>query len=294
MIQGSLMKGFLLALSACCLISTNYITGKIGVSGFGSNAFSLIWVSAATCYALIGILWAGRQKELILPREVWIQVLALGVFTALQMIFFWWSLTLLNASLAAFLGRFEPALTILLAGLFLGEQLRPREVVAFGVMLFGACLSTVGRWEVVELGVVLVLLACLSMSLQFILGKNLVGKVHPSVLVFYRVAVASGILAIWVFVLGEARFDAAPIFWILTLLGAFLGPCAGYTLLFHSYRFWDLTRSASVMILQPLFVMPLGLLFFPEQQLTLLQLMGGLSILAGALWLLSTHRISSA
>ena len=45
-----------------------------------------------------------------------------------------------------------------------------------------------------------------------------------------------------------------------------------------------------VMTLQPLFVLPLGLIFLPEQGLSLQQLMGGLLILAGALWLIAIHR----
>ncbi len=284
------MQGLTLSLLACLCVSVNYITGKFGVTGFGADSFSLVWITAATVYTLAAVLATGRAGQLRLPREVWSRVLAMGILTGLQMILFWWSLDLLDAPFAAFLGRFEPALTILLAGLLLGERLRLREGLAIGVMIAGGCLSTAGVWQEVGLGVLLVILACLTMSLQFVLGKNLAGKVHPGIMVFYRAACASAMMFLWVAGPGEARFDVAPFYWGVTLVGAFLGPFVGYTLLFHSYRYWDLTRTSIVMTLQPLFVLPLGLIFLPEQGLSPQQLLGGLLILAGALWLIAIHR----
>ena len=284
------MQGLTLSLLACLCVSVNYITGKFGVTGFGPDSFSLVWITAATIYTLAAVLATGRSGQLRLPRAVRGRVLAMGILTGLQMILFWWSLDLLDAPFAAFLGRFEPALTILLAGLLLGERLRFREGLAIGVMIAGGCLSTAGVWREVGLGVLLVMLACLTMSLQFVLGKNLAGKVHPGIMVFYRAACASAMMFLWVAGPGEARFDVAPFYWVMTLFGAFLGPFVGYTLLFHSYRFWDLTRTSMVMTLQPIFVLPLGLIFLPEQGLSPRQLLGGLLILAGALWLIAIHR----
>ena len=284
------MQGLTLSLLACLCVSVNYITGKFGVTGFGADSFSLVWITAATVYTLAAVLATGRAGQLRLPRAVRGRVLAMGILTGLQMILFWWSLDLLDAPFAAFLGRFEPALTILLAGLILGERLRLREGLAIGVMIVGGCLSTAGVWQEVGLGVLLVMLASLTMSLQFVLGKNLAGMVHPGIMVFYRAACASAMMFLWVAGPGEARFDVGAVYWGVTLVGAFLGPFVGYTLLFHSYRYWDLTRTSMVMTLQPLFVLPLGLIFLPEQGLSPQQLLGGILILAGALWLIAIHR----
>ncbi len=283
------LKGFLLALSASFLISTNYITGKFGVDGFGPEVFGLVWMVAASCYSLLIILATGRGSQLNLPPRTRRLVLLVGLFTGLQMYFFWSGLKLLNPPFAAFLGRSEPALTILLATIFLRERIRPKEAGAVVVMIVGGCLSTLGNWDVVGAGTVLTLLACLTMSIQFLIGKAAVGQVHPSILVFYRASIASVMLGVWAFGFGEPDFRVGTQVWAATLLGALLGPCIGYHLVFHSYRFWGVSRSAMLMTLQPLFAMPLVLLLLPEQNITGQQLAGGLTIMAGAMWLIRLH-----
>ncbi|MCZ6678054.1 MAG: DMT family transporter [Candidatus Poribacteria bacterium] len=285
----NIFKGFFFALAATVLISTNYITGKVGVAGFGADTFGLVWVSAAAGYALAIIALTGRARELILPAKSWSMVILLGVFTGIQMPLFYGGLDLLNAPFAAFVGRFEPAMTILLATVFLCERLKRIELIAVTVMIAGGCVSTIGNWKIVGLGTLLTLLACLSMSIQFLIGKMNTGQVHPSVLVFYRVAIAAGVLAVWTFGFRDAKFSVAPKIWLVTLLGAFLGPCASYHLTFRSYRYWDMSRTATLMTLQPLFATPLAFIFLADQQMTAQQLWGGLTIMLGAFALVWFH-----
>lgn len=283
------LRGFLLALAASFLISTNYITGKFGVDGFGPAVFGLVWMTAASCYSLVILLATGRIEQLNLPTKTRKLVVLVGLFTGLQMYLFWSGLELLNPPFAAFLGRFEPALTILLATLFLGERIGLKEAGAVVLMIVGGCLSTFGNWNVVGTGAVLTLLACLTMSIQFLIGKAAVGQVHPSILVFYRALIASVMLAAWTFGFGEPNFRVGTEVWGATLLGAFLGPCAGYHLVFHSYRYWEVSRSAMLMTMQPLFALPLALLLLERQDMTGQQLAGGLTIMAGAMWLIWLH-----
>ena len=145
-------------------------------------------------------------------------------------------------------------------------------------MIGGGCLSTAGVWQEVGLGVVLVMLASLTMSFQFVLGKNLVGGVHPGIMVFYRAAIASAMMFLWVAGPGEARFDVRSILLgddpVWSVSGSLRRIHAAVSLL---PRFWDVTRTAMVMTLQPLFVLPLGLLFLPEQGLSTRQLLGGVA-----------------
>ena len=283
------LRGLLLALAASFLISTNYITGKFGVDGFGPEVFGLVWMIAASGYSLAILVVTGRISQLCLPPKTRRLVALVGLFTGLQMYLFWSGLELLNPPFAAFLGRFEPALTILLATLFLRERIGRKEVGAVILMIVGGCLSTLGDWEVVGAGTVLTLLACLTMSIQFLIGKAALGKVHPSILVFYRAAIASVLLAVWTFGFAEPNFRVGTEVWAATLLGALLGPCIGYHLVFRSYRHWGVSRSAMLMTLQPLFAMPLALLFLEQQSMTGQQLVGGLTIMTGAMWLIRLH-----
>ena len=281
------LRGFLLALIATFLIATNYVTGKFGVDGFGPLVFGLVWMAAASLYSFLIIVATGRLSQLKLPPKTPALVFWVGLLTALQMYFFWSGLALLNPPFAAFLGRFEPALTILLATLFLGERIGLKEAGAVLLMIAGGCFSTVGNWKVVGAGTVFTLLACLTMSLQFLIGKAVVRRIHPSILVFYRVLIASAVLALWTFGFTEPNFRVSSEAWVATLFGALLGPCIGYHLLFHSYRHWEVSRSAMLMTLQPLFALPLALLLLPKQATTgQQQLAGGLAIMLGAMWLI--------
>jgi drug/metabolite transporter (DMT)-like permease len=67
------------------------------------------------------------------------------------------------------------------------------------------------------------------------------------------------------------------------LLGAFLGPCASFLLTFRSYRCWDLSRSAIVKTVEPLFVLPLAYAVLGKLP-TGTELLGGCLILVGAFW----------
>lgn len=88
---------------------------------------------------------------------------------------------------------------------------------------------------------------------------------------------------------GHADFNVAASYWLVTLVGAFLGPCAGTYFTFLSYRHWQISWTSVVSLLQPLMV--LGLAYpilggFPESR----ELLGGSIILVGALWLVGITR----
>jgi len=113
-------------------------------------------------------------------------------------------------------------------------------------------------------------------------------EVPTNVLLLYRNGVAALAIAAWTFATGRADFDVPSSFWLVTFLGALLGPCLGMLMTFRSYRYWELSRSSMVVTMQPLFVVPLALLFFGKLPVAQ-ELAGGLVILLGALWLVWIH-----
>ncbi len=208
----------------------------------------------------------------------------LGLTTGVGMILSWAGLARLDPALAAFLWRFHPAFAIALGVVVLRERLTRTEALAVLVMIAGGAVSTVGRWNIVGLGAILTLLACLSAAVQMLIAKSRAHEVPPNVLVFYRVGIGALVIASWVFSTGKADFDVPSRYWYVTFLGAFLGPCASFLLTFRSYRYWDLSRASIVRTTQPLFVLPLAYAALGTVP-GLRSVLGGCLILVGAVWL---------
>jgi drug/metabolite transporter (DMT)-like permease len=282
-------KGFLYALGGTLLVSTNYITAKYGLKGFNPETFSLVWTLAASFYALIAVIISGRARQLAIPKKRVRSILVLGLATGSGMVLAWSGLSLLDPSFASFLWRFSPVLIIILSVFVLGERLRLIEAVPIGIMLLGGAMTTFGRWHIVGTGVLLTLLGCVAVAVQMLVVKLNVKEIHPNVLVFYRVSLAALVIALWSVLTGKLNFEISPSHLAVTLLGAFLGPCASFLLTFRSYRYWELSRSSIVLTGQPLFVLPMAALAFGKIP-TGLELAGGFVILAGAFFLVLLHR----
>lgn len=281
--RSNFMKGFLYALAGTFFVSTNYITAKYALQGFNPETFSLIWTAAAAVYSYIIILITGKRRLLTIPARTIGKTIVLGIATGIGMILSWAGLARLDPSFTAFLWRFAPVLIIMFSALFLGERLSIIELGPITIMILGGVFSATGRWDVVGAGIILSLLGCCAFAIQMLMAKMVVDGIHPNILVFYRVGIGVCVIALWTFLTGKADFDVKTSYWLVTFLGAFLGPCISFLLTFHSYRFWDLSRSTIVRTIQPLFVLPLAYLILNKLP-TKKELLGGLIILAGAFW----------
>jgi drug/metabolite transporter (DMT)-like permease len=286
--QRDSIKGFLYALGGTVLVSTNFVTAKYGLGGFNPETFSLVWTTTAAVYSLLIVLSCGQWRQIAVPRRAARDVALLGVTTGVAMILAWSALSRLDPSFAAFLWRLQPMITIALGALFLKERLTAAEIVAGAIMISGGLLSTLGRWQFVGTGVVLILIACVAVAVQLLIAKARVHEIHPNILVVYRVGIASVVVLLWCLLTGRIDFQVKASYWYVTLLGAFLGPCASFLLTFRSYRYWDLSRSSLVLTVQPLFVLPLAYAVFRKLPVGK-ELLGGIVIMMGAFWLTWIH-----
>jgi drug/metabolite transporter (DMT)-like permease len=177
-------------------------------------------------------------------------------------------------------------MAILLGVVMLKETIRTQEWMCVLVMVAGGALSTMGgTWRAEWLGITLTLLASLFTALQFTIGKLGGSNIQPLVMNVYRTGVAGTLFILWcVFMGGFDLTVAQPRHWYAIFLGALLGPCLSVTLLYASYRYWDLSRTAMVLTLQPLAVMPMAYILFQTFPGGW-KLVGGLLIMVGALWL---------
>jgi len=280
--------GLYYALAGTFLLSTNFITAKYALKGFNPETFSLIWTSAAALYALLIIVSKSQTKELRVKTDSRNKIILLGIITGAGMIFTWAGLALLDPTFQAFLFRFTPVINILFGSILFGEVLRLKEIFPIIVVVFGGLFSSISDWKVISGGIILTLLAVLTTSVQLFIGKDRIKTINPGVLVFYRAAIGSVVIFIWTFSAGKLVIDASLSFWIVLLTGAFLGPTLSFLFLFHSFRYWEFYRTSVVLTIQPLIVLPLSYMFLdalPNRS----QLLGGLLMMVGVLWLILIH-----
>ncbi len=277
-------KGLLYSLGGAMLLSTNFVTAKYALKGFNPETFSFVWTTTAAIYSFGIAIAVKSSRNQIFPRKSIKAMTALGITTGICMIMTWSGLASLDPVFSSFLWRLLPVLTILAGIFFLKERLSKNDLFAMFIMLSGSLYGVVGRWEIVGTGVTLTLLAGCTAAAQLIIAKTQIDKVHPNVLVAYRVGIGAAVTGIWAFSTDKINFSVESCYWYITLLGAFLGPCASFHLIFRSYHYWSLSQSSILLTMQPLLVLPLAYLFlgsFP----TLKELSGGAVILSGSLWL---------
>jgi drug/metabolite transporter (DMT)-like permease len=264
------------------------VTAKHGLEGFDPEVFSLVWSSAAAVYALIIVLATRQWKQLALPAHTVGSILLLGLVSGAGMLLSWAGLDTLDPAFASFLWRFSPLVTILLSAVLLREHLSPKELLPAGLMIGGSLVSAIGQWHIVTGGMILTLLATCSDAVQRVMAKVLLKTIRPNALTFYRNCFGALALVAWIVVRGEADFQMSFQYWLSTLLGAFLGPCASFLLTYRAYRCWGLSRATLVLTAQPLFVLPMAYLAFgdfPSGK----ELLGGSLTLIGAFWFIRLH-----
>ncbi|MCX6894804.1 MAG: DMT family transporter [Verrucomicrobia bacterium] len=286
------LTGFAFAFVGMVLMSCNYITAKIAMEGFNPKTFASLWYVEATLLSL-GLTFAmGQGRQLRLRGAELRLMLWLGITLTFVALFGWAGLSKMDPTFNSFLSRLTPMMIILLGVVMLKEQVRPLEWVAVAVMVGGGVLSTLGgTWQAEWWAIVLVLAGCFCAALQFTIAKLGDDKgIPPLVVNVYRIAVAAVVITLVTLALGE--FDltkAQPRHWAALLIGALIGPCLSVTLTFASYRYWEMTRTAMVMTLQPLVVFPMAWVMFHDVPGGW-KLIGGLVILVGGLWLVALHR----
>jgi drug/metabolite transporter (DMT)-like permease len=280
------LKGFALAFAGMVLLACNYITAKTALEAFNPVTFSVLWYVFATAYSLILICLMGQVSQLRLSGKDFRMMMLLGLTLTGSAALGWAALKLMDPTFSAFLGRLTPVMAILLGVVMLKETIRTQEWMCVLVMVAGGALSTMGgTWRAEWLGITLTLLASLFTALQFTIGKLGGSNIQPLVMNVYRTGVAGTLFILWcVFMGGFDLTVAQPRHWYAIFLGALLGPCLSVTLLYASYRYWDLSRTAMVLTLQPLAVMPMAYILFQTFPGGW-KLVGGLLIMVGALWL---------
>ena len=283
--EANSVKGLFCSLAATVMFAGSLVATKYSLKGFNPCTFCVVVATSAGIWALLFALLTGNCRSLAVrgSKTAW-KMLLLGLMTGGAIITAWTGMKVLDPTFAAFLMKFQPVSAILMGAVLLREKLGLTELMAFAVMIAGACLSLVGRWDMVGTGTVLVLLSCVLGSLQFLIGKMEAGTIPAIAMAFYRVAIAAVIVTVWGSLIAGLDFNVAASYWFTTALAAFCGPFGGVCLMFQSYHYWHLSRSSMVQTALPLFVLPIAVVFLGKVPATR-ELIGGAVILLGAFWL---------
>lgn len=281
-------RGFLFAGLGALLITTNFVTVKFALKRFNPETFTFLWTFSAAGYALLLLVIGGNVESIFLPvRRFWWMAL-IGVVNGAGALLTWKGLAYLDPTIASFLWRFQPIMTILLGVIFLRERFMLVELFLVGLMITGAFLSISPKWQSISTGVVITLLACIINSVQMYLVKRKVSEYQPELIVFYRNAIGALIIAGWIFMTRTINIQVeGGFYWIIALVGSLFGEALSFTFLFKSFSYWDLSRTSVIRTAEPLLVLLWGYLVFrslPGPR----EILGGLLILFGAV-LFSLH-----
>ncbi|HUW56537.1 MAG TPA: DMT family transporter [Planctomycetota bacterium] len=286
--SGDLRKGFLYALSGSTLISVYFITGKYCLMGFNPETFCLVWISVTAFYAFLLVVVRGRVRELRAPRKARLSLLGVGVSTGVGLVLLYSGLKRIDPTFTAFIARSHPVMVILLGVIFLKERLRAVELLPLVLMLAGGVIGVWGRPRDVNVGVALASLGYVAFAFHRLFVKTASVHVRAEITVFYRAALAWVLIVVWTVATGRADFNVPGKYWLVAFVGALISPVLGNLLSFHAYRYYNLSQSALVLMIQPLLVLPIAYVFLgmlPSRQ----GLLGGLLILVGAFAVVWIH-----
>jgi transporter family protein len=136
------MQWFLFALISACAAAATAILAKIGVRDVPSNVATAVRTVVVLIFALGIVIARGEYVGLrtLQPRTVAYLILS-GLATGISWLAYFRALQLAPASRVAPIDKLSLPLTVLLAGLLLGETLSWRLILGALLMVAGALLT---------------------------------------------------------------------------------------------------------------------------------------------------------
>lgn len=246
---------------------------------------------------LLPVLILGYRQLMRLGRRDWLAVIFIAVGgSALATIFFTASFQYVSPSVSILLQKVQPIIAIMLATLLLSERIGKRFWLWAAVSLVGAYFISfpdgIGSFSLNDSrGVYYALAAAFFWGASTVFGRYVIKKVSFPVMTSLRLTVA--LLFLFILLLTQRQFgDLSSVsghdIWSLVLITLF--PGTGALLLYY----WGLRGTkASVATIAELFfpfsAVVLNWIFLNEQ-LVLMQIIGGLILLAGIYKVQQTNR----
>lgn len=195
-----------------------------------------------------------------LDRRTWGLFGLRGVFHAVAVILWFYSMTRIPIADVTALNYLNPIYVMLLAVLFLGERLGPWRIAAVGAAFLGTLIIVRPGFREIDIGHIAMLFTAVAMAASYFMAKFLTGKAKPQVVVFMLSVIVPVILlpfavAVWVPIGWEA------LGWLF--LTASLATAGHYTMTL-AFAAAPLAVTQPVTFLQLIWATLLGFLVFGE------------------------------
>jgi drug/metabolite transporter (DMT)-like permease len=275
-----LLCGVLIASTAAIMITVATNTGAhpLTIAAGRITFASLI---------LTPIAWtrAGSQIRTISRRDLGLALLS-GAFLAVHFASWISSLAFTSVASSTALVATNPVFVALVSYILWRERVSRRAMFGIGLTLLGSLLiafsdSGGGSGSNPLLGDLLALLGAVCATGYFLVGREL--RRHMALLpyIWLVYSTAAVVLLIWMLAAGQTLLGLPPLVYLL-LLGLAIGPqLLGHTAFNWSIKYLSATFVTVAILGEPVGSSLLALLLLPDQQLRLLQALGGILLLAG-------------
>lgn len=230
-------------------------------------------------FSLLYLIASKRITEVKnLEGKMWLYIIVFSLIVAsLSKIFFFFAQSMVTATNTGFLMRISPIFALIFGYIFLKESLTKKHVLTILFMIFGVYLLATGGKLNFGFGELLLIIIGIIIGFDHAFSRKIIKLgVSPGTLTSLRLIVAAISLSLFVLAVSSFSFIGWEIY-ILSGLLIFLAIFLRNIGLKHVKA----SIGSSILLLSPVFsaIMGIGLL---HEEVTYIQLLGGIIILGGA------------
>lgn len=278
-----LLSGYIFALLASLGFSVKSVLVKLAYT-FGTDAETLMLMRvflSLPFFITALYLIEGRDGFKInrkdAPYFAFMGIIGIG----LPILFAFYSIELIDASISALVVYAYPAMTIILLSIFMGESITKRKVISIVITFFGLALVlkiwTTGSGDINSTGVIYGLLAALFYSFYNLLGQNKIKSIAPiKVVTFCMIFVA----LFFGLVIGLREYPSDVEIWLLALALAFLSTFIPFVCYGYSIKYLGAGKTAMLSSMGPVFTV-IWAYFILGETLDSIQILGMAFIVTG-------------
>lgn len=256
------MQKWLLAALAMLAFAGNSLLNRDALAGgwIAADAFALIRVFSGACaLLLISTFTKQNRQALAVENGSWLGALSLIVY----MLGFSWAYLSLDAGFGAMLLFGAVQFTMIGYGLFKGEALTPRRILALVIALAAfAYLLAPDQVNASFTAVGLMLLAGFAWGVYSILGKHCIKAQMATTGNFVRASILLVPLALWLLSSQDVQLSTRGV--VLALLSGVVTSALGYSLWYAIVRKLTSSQAAVMQLSVPPLALVLGALLLGE------------------------------
>ncbi|MBI5035147.1 MAG: EamA family transporter [Chloroflexi bacterium] len=290
MTHQSSTRGYLLIVLAACLWATIGLFTRQLHDLYGLSALTVVFLRAGVAFVIAFIALAIFRRKLLYFSPSRLGLLVLYGLVGISVFYFLYAQAIITTSVttAVVLLYTAPAFVTIIAWRTWGEPLTARKLVAVGLAIVGCALVAKAydpaEWQLNLVGVLIGLGAGFTYALFTVFNKAGAEKFPLGTLITYELFFGA------LFLLPLQSPDAfavmieQPTAWVF-LLGLVLGPTLGSITVFNlGLRSLPASNVSIVATIEPVVASAIAFFVFSER-MDVLQIVGGIMVIGGALWL---------